>query len=398
MEEVEVTIPTLKEHLDPQRKPKRILALDGGGIRGMISLGILERIERIVGAPLSDHFDLIGGTSTGALIAAKLATGSPVNETVDLYERLGKSAFRRSRLPARFGVLRAKFASEPLAQALDAQFGALKLGDAKVCTGLAIVAKRLDTGSPWVLHNNPDGIYYEPGASGGVANKNYTLKRLLQASTAAPHYFDPVNITVAFEGDAPVQGLFVDGGVSPHNNPSLLLLLLATLDGYRFGWELGADRLQIVSVGTGTWKPTVNKGQTLLGRISSRAAASHAMRSLVSMMYDASALNELLLQWLSQSPTPRQIDSEIGDLRNDLLGQHAEDTEIEPLLSYVRYDAPLEYDWLTLNLPDLGVTKQDVTELRKMDRPRSLAILREIGQAAAGLVKPEHLELAYDLR
>ncbi len=70
----------LAAHLDPTVTPKRMLALDGGGVRGLISLGILKRIEAELGSPLSNHFDLIGGTSTGALIATKLSTGSSVDE------------------------------------------------------------------------------------------------------------------------------------------------------------------------------------------------------------------------------------------------------------------------------------------------------------------------------
>src|SRR5688500_4559984 len=84
--------------------PKRILALDGGGIRGALTLGYLEKLEDILRARhnnskllLSDYFDLIGGTSTGAIIAAALATGKEVSDIKALYSRLGEGVFRMNK-------------------------------------------------------------------------------------------------------------------------------------------------------------------------------------------------------------------------------------------------------------------------------------------------------------
>jgi patatin-like phospholipase/acyl hydrolase len=60
--------------------PRKLLALDGGGIRGVMTLGILKKIEETVGQPLWQYFDYIAGTSTGAIIAAALARGMSVDE------------------------------------------------------------------------------------------------------------------------------------------------------------------------------------------------------------------------------------------------------------------------------------------------------------------------------
>ena len=80
--------------------PKRILALDGGGVRGMLSLGLLARMEALLRTRhdnpqlrLADYFDLIGGTSTGALIAAGLALGMEVQEIQVLYRQLAEDVF-----------------------------------------------------------------------------------------------------------------------------------------------------------------------------------------------------------------------------------------------------------------------------------------------------------------
>jgi len=71
------------------------------------------------------------------------------------------------------------------------------------------------------------------------------LANLVRASTAAPFYFDPEWIEIA-EGQPP--GLFVDGGVTPHNNPALIIFLMTILKPFNINWETGADKLTVVSI------------------------------------------------------------------------------------------------------------------------------------------------------
>ena len=124
-----------QDHLDPDKGPKRILALDGGGIRGILSLQYLEAIEKLVkervgpDALLCDYFDLIGGTSTGAIIAAGLACGMTVDALQTLYRTLGPSAFTAGGvsklLPGALqGKLSPKFPAGPLQDALNKALGA----------------------------------------------------------------------------------------------------------------------------------------------------------------------------------------------------------------------------------------------------------------------------------
>ena len=83
--------------------PKRILALDGGGLKGILTLGYLEALEQLLRQRhgndpdfrLSDYFDLIAGTSTGAIIAACLALGMAVGEVLEKYQKLGRNVFSR---------------------------------------------------------------------------------------------------------------------------------------------------------------------------------------------------------------------------------------------------------------------------------------------------------------
>jgi len=131
--------------------PKRMLSLDGGGVRGAISIGFLERLETIIeqieGRPtlLCDWFDLIGGTSTGAIIVSALALGYRAADVRKFYHALGPRVFRRSFW--RVMGLMSKFDRQNLISELGDILGHRMLGSDDIRTGLAIVAKRLDTGS-----------------------------------------------------------------------------------------------------------------------------------------------------------------------------------------------------------------------------------------------------------
>ena len=194
--------------------PKQILALDGGGIRGALTVGFLKRIEQILrerhGRPdllLCDYFDLIGGTSTGAIIAAALSIGMSADEVTRTYLEFGGEVFNDRADPfglPRLGLLRGRYNAEPLKRKLEEFFGERTLGDESIRTGLCIVTKRADTSSTWPLINHSGGRYYPK-------NHQILLRDAVRASTAAPTYFDPEEIDV---GDG-VEGAFVDGGREP---------------------------------------------------------------------------------------------------------------------------------------------------------------------------------------
>ena len=381
---------TRDQHFQLDGAPKRILALDGGGLRGILTVGFLARVEALLrdrhGAGddfrLCHYFDLIAGTSTGAIIAAALASGWSVAEVERRYLELGRRVFERSMF--RQGFLRAKYDEAKLIEELKTLLGAkVTLGSDDLKTGLLIVTKRLDSGSPWPLGNNPRGRYYERSAdSGAIANADYPLWQVVRASTAAPAFFDQERLTIIEEtGKAPVTGEFVDGGVSPFNNPSLQALMYATLEGYRVGWPVGADKLLLVSVGTGARDPSVKP---------SSIAAGHAVKSLVSLMDDCAALVETMLQWMSSSPTARVIDSELGDLRHDLVAS-------TPLLSYLRYNVELSPDRVRELDPTL-TNPAAVENLTAMDDPNNMDVLRKLGGLAAQrLVRAEDFASNFDL-
>ncbi|RZO57406.1 MAG: hypothetical protein EVA89_21975 [Sandaracinaceae bacterium] len=363
---------TLSEHLDRSVGPKRILSLDGGGIRGALSLGYLARLEGRLrerldageGFRLCDFFDLIAGTSTGAIIAAGLAQGMSVEEIQREYRALGDDVFEKSFF--RRGVLRAKYDESNLIEMLQRTFGRdVTLGSDRLRTGLLVMTKRLDTGSPWPLTNNPAGKFFDTAEA--IPNRDYPLWQVVRASTAAPAFFDPEWIEIARSPEGwSTKGLFVDGGVSPFNNPALQAFMVATLSGHQLRWKCGADALLVVSIGTGRREPSVRP---------TSATAGHAVGSLVSLMDDCGSLVETMMQWMSRSPTARGIDADVGDLGADLLGGAEQ-------FHYLRYDLELSRRGLEAYLPG-EVSDAELQRVSEMDDPRNLPLLERLGAAAA---------------
>ena len=383
-------IRTRDEHFLNDGSPKRILALDGGGRRGILTLSYLAAIESVLRSRhgnsldfrLSHYFDLIAGTSTGAIIAAALAQRMSVGEITEKYLALGQSVFKKGLFD--FGIIRAQYDEEKLIEELKNVYGASStIGDSSLQTGFLVVIKRLDTGGPWPISNNPRSRYYNARPnSNTIANSAYPLWQVVRASTAAPSYFEPEKIEIARgqSGQKPVVGEFVDGGVSPFNNPALQALMYATLDGYRIGWPTGADKLFVVSVGTGARDPAVAH---------SMLAAKHALNALLSLTDDCANLMETLLQWMSASQTARVIDRELGDLRHDLIAP-------APLIGYLRYNVPLTKETLIR----LGMSLHDdkIEELSAMDDPDNMTTLQDVGaRAAKQQVRTEDFPSNFDL-
>lgn len=357
--------------------PKRILALDGGGIRGAITLGYLEHMEQMLQKRynntqfrLCDYFDMIGGTSTGAIIAGGLAIGMSATEIKNLYKELGEKIF--SRKASIFKRLSFKFQIRALERELKKIFGDMKMSSDKIKTGYCVITKRADTGSMWPIFNHPKSKYFK-------YTKDYLVRQVIRASTAAPTYFKPEVINIGNNQ----SGAFVDGGVSLHNNPAMQLFLMATLKSFKLNWETGADKLMIVSVGTGFWETKEKIEHVTDNRLWDWAGGVIDM-----LMRDASIGNEMMLQYFSNSPTSRIIDRELGDLKDDLITD-------KPLLHYLRYNAILEKDPLT----KLGFKNVNPPDLYEMSESKNCHTLTCIGEAAAKAdIKDSHFPKAFDLK
>jgi uncharacterized protein len=368
--------------------PRRILAIDGGGMRGALAVGILAKLEATLrqklGRPdmvLSDYFDLIGGTSTGAIIAAGLALGRDAAYMRELYHRLGPLVFSRGapRLP----LIQSRFDPRKLEKVIVQELGDVTLESAAWRTGFAAIAKRVDTGSCWVLTNCPGAKYWngDPARPEVTPNRDYALAKIVQASAAAPFYFDMVSLEV-IKGQ---PGVFFDGAMTPHGNPALQLAMTALIPAYGMKWSAGADKLMIVSVGTGAprpVRPTWVKRPVLL-------AIWKAIHALTSLAHDNSQLAISMLQWLGHSPRPWPINRDVGDLTGALPAR-------EPMWSFVRYDAPLEAAWLKQHL-DRTYSEVDLARLTRLDDDRMVPELYDIGeQAGAALIEPGHFAEVFD--
>jgi uncharacterized protein len=381
---------TKAQHLDPALSPKRILALDGGGIRGILTLQFLQAVETEIKARfgdktrLCDYFDLIGGTSTGSIIAAGLACGMTVDALQNVYRSIGASVFQPGGLGRLLpeslqGTLAPKFPSGPLQAELDRQLGAeTTLDSDRILTGLMIMTKRLDTGSPWPLDNSGRGKF---AAQDGALR----LTEIVRASTAAPTYFAPEKIPIHSRDGSVVDGAFVDGGVTPFNDPALQLLMMAALQGHGLGWPTGKDKLLIVSVGTGQYRES-RSAQAVIGD----PAALQGIAALQSLMDDCERMNRATLQWLTNCLTPWIIDRAVGDMKLD--------SQSGPqLATYVRYNAVLEQPWLKTEL-GVDLDQAKVGQIRKMDDPSNMTDLSDLGRmAAAKQVQPDHLPVAFDI-
>ncbi|MAK60761.1 MAG: patatin [Ponticaulis sp.] len=340
---------------------KRILALDGGGIRGLITLGILTRIEEVLARSspdpenfnLAQYFDLIAGTSTGSIIATALAMGWKVEKVKRLYEDLGPALFPSSQVK---GILKFRRSAEVLSEVLHSELSDMTLDSPDLKTGLMICAKRIDTDSAWVLTNNPRAKFWESGGS-WLANKDYEVAMLVRASAAAPTYFEPVKITISDgkKGDYE-EGLFVDGAISGHNNPAVQSILTATLPSYGLNWARGADNLLVINVGTGWYRERKNL-KSFMGKI----PALQALDSLKGIINDTVRNDLLLLQAISHPAKPWTINSEVSNLNTELASE-------APLISYQRYDAHIDRERFldALNMYDDKFT----------DRARDLAFKR----------------------
>lgn len=348
---------------------RRMLALDGGGTRGIVAIAFLERIEAMLrvrsgrGAAfrLSDHFDLIGGTSAGAIIAAGLALGRSVEQIKQVYFELGPAVFRkRWHIP----LFQARYGSAQLGAILTREFGGITLEDPALRTLLAVVTKRVDTGSPWIVSNLTTQPYWNDRPDGArQGNRHIGLASLVRASAAAPFYFGPERIPIS----ADVTGTFVDGAVSPYNSPTIPLLLLATASRYGLNWPVGVEELSIVSVGTGRSRPPPPSAWT--------PSAKLAVDGLRGVIEDTMSTSLMLMQWLGATQLPEHLNRDVGTLAGEPLGGRE-------LFAFQRFDVRLEESWLETYF-GLPFEAREIIRLRQIDDAGAMGALYDLAREVA---------------
>jgi len=216
----------------------KVLAIDGGGIRGVIPATVLSAIEDRTETPIASLFDLIAGTSTGGILALGLVkpgeNGRPeysASDLVGLYEKEGKHIFDRSlwhRVIALDSLLDEKYEAKGLESVLKRYFGDVPLS--KAVTETLVTSYELETREPW---------FFARHKAQADSAFDFPMRFVARATSAAPTFYEPEELTTT----KPAGGL-VDGGVYA-NNPAMCAYVEA-MDLHR-----DAEEVLVVSLGTG---------------------------------------------------------------------------------------------------------------------------------------------------
>lgn len=238
----------MASHVTPSGRPLRVLALDGGGIRGVIPATVLAEIERRCGKRIGEVFDLIAGTSTGGILALGLTTPDPANpgmpryralDLVALYAEKGPTIFGRSllhRLITLFGLFGSKYAVRGLEATLRTFFAESRLKDA--VTEVVITSYDLESRDSWFLARHK---------AREAGENDFAMREVARATSAAPTYFRPERLSL----NPPTA--MVDGGVFA-NNPAMC----AYVETIKLH---GPQDVLLVSLGTGQVKTPISYRQ-----------------------------------------------------------------------------------------------------------------------------------------
>ena len=232
---------------------KKVLSIDGGGIRGIIPAVVLAHIEAETGKSICELFDLIAGTSTGGILALALTLrgedGAPrysAKELVSLYVDHGREIFPPARFPGQKllrNLTQPKYSARGLRRVLQDYFQKARMGDAM--KDVMVTAYNIDRSTSWFFKSHRVKDYPE---------RNYLVWQVARATSAAPTYLPPAKVYPP-EGILPRYTesrneplLFhatIDGGVFA-NNPAMCAYVEALT-------EYGAkkDEVLLVSLGTG---------------------------------------------------------------------------------------------------------------------------------------------------
>ncbi len=398
---------TWPEHLKARfetEQPRKLLALDGGGIRGVLTLEILAEMERQIKdatgvAKLGDFFDYIAGTSTGSIIAAGLAVGMSAAELLDFYEKFGAQMFEKTSVLKRIRTLVSSlYEDEPLAKKLKELYYADKADDLPDLDGkvtqdanlatrrlkslLLVVTRNATTDSPWPISTNPFAKYNDRNHP--ECNLRIPLWQLVRASTAAPVFFPPEVVRLNREKPENIRA-FVDGGITPYNNPAFLLYRMATQPAYKLNWKTGEQNLLLISVGTGAAASTTqDTGRNVVGNLTGLPSE---------LMYGIQVDQDINCRTFGRCVHGAPIDREISNLVLPIEDEIEGAKDHGRFFRYARYNADISEDGLkALDAAlDTNPAHKDVPRVGKippgavaqMDAVDQIPNLRKIGVAVA---------------
>ena len=239
--------PSFPSALDPGKR--HVLALDGGGVRGIVTLHLLAAMEKRLGRPAAEAFDFFAGTSTGGIIAALLAfRRMPAAEILALYDAMIETVFAPSFWSTRFGRLLARrmYGREAAVARLNELFGPARLGDLAGIRPASPQALMLTTHD---LVNNDELFLSSYPFTTGKPNISLDWKiadAVAASAFSAPWYFGPWD------------GRYIDGGSTVFNTPARQAAFEA-LD-YCAEPRFQRGKTAVWSFGTGSFESTVKTG------------------------------------------------------------------------------------------------------------------------------------------
>jgi predicted patatin/cPLA2 family phospholipase len=355
-----------------------LLSLDGGGTRGVFSIQILKRMEELLREKhngredfvLADHFDYIGGTSTGAIIAALLSWGASMKTVEDFYLDQSKKVFGHKTW---MKVFRYKFHAYELEKLLRKQFcednnEAATLGTKKLRTLFLCVMRNATTGAPWIITNSRHAKYNQEHLDDN--NLNIPLYQLIRASTAAPVFFEPQEI----DGGAGKNWMFIDGAITPYNNPAFIMFMTATQACFGNNWPDGTEQMRIISVGTGRRRVRFTKL-----RSADINVADQVKHALLAMIDSNNQQQDWMCRTFGHCLWGEAIDSEVGDLIPEQISSPSQKRFL-----YCRYNHNLTADEIA--------AASHIPDFYNVDSLKGIPFWKELGQSfARQCVKIEHL-------
>src|SRR5215210_6075788 len=223
---------------------KKVLSIDGGGIRGIIPATVLAEIERRTGKLTSEVFDLVAGTSTGGILALGLSKPGQGGKAqysaetlIELYETEGGKIFDLSvwhQLQSVGGLAEEKYPSKGIDEVAKRYFDDVRLAEA--LTEILVTAYEIERRGPWFFKRRH-------ARDQDTEGDNFLMREVAQATSAAPTYFEPLQLEWGPHG----KRAFIDGGVHS-NNPAMCAHVEAR--------KIYSEENDFLVVSLGTGEPT----------------------------------------------------------------------------------------------------------------------------------------------
>jgi patatin-like phospholipase/acyl hydrolase len=294
----------------------RILSLDGGGIRGLVTAVWLHALERRLGGSLHEHFDLVAGTSTGSILACGIAKGLRPKDIVDLYENHGREVFpgRARRLWSRATRLASEGASAPkyddegLERVLRREFGNELFGDLQIKPTLVTAYNVFAREAVVFKNTKPE-------------HEQLAVWEVVKASASAPTYF-PAHVTRIEGALSPL----IDGGVVA-NNP----VACAIAEGLRVQGVGGCGLEDFVVASFGTGQST----RPISVEDSQEWGALEWAIPVIDVLFDgASDANDYVARQLIPSGRYFRFQTRLSDAYDDM--DNADETNLAALKALAR--------------------------------------------------------------